>query len=373
MISVCVSSINARWDTEILVRSLCLHNEGTNFEVVIGHDDRVDDGSGEAFAGLSREFPNVKVATVTSDDTVRYLERVIRHYETNSLFTPGFRMGLWENFQKYKDLGFFDRKGAMLWLTPGRLYNKAVESAMGDVIVVTAGDFLYLFSLGELEGYVRSRARDGHFYAKPNAVWARASNQDRTWLENHVKTNVSGDSVEIFRDYTRQPHALQDLCIPDFKRRELICLADRQCLPRLSRCAVESIEDGRQHLRAFHGFHVMTRKTFNAVGGFTEEFFGRALAEDKMTSLGGRYSSDICMPPQFSVAWCGQYEIEQTRGQGYARDWQVQLAKIDPYFGKHPLPGMDLPVYMHDGILTNSQMSELAAVTFNKFAPPVRF
>ena len=373
MISVCLSSINARWDTEILVRSLCLHNEGTDFEVVIGHDNRVEDGSGEAFAKLSREFPNVKVVTVTPDDTVRYLENVINYYETNSIFTAEIRNGLRNNFQKYRDRGFFNGKGPVLWLTPGRLYNKAVGAARGDVIIVTAGDFLYLFPLAELESYVRSNIHDGHFYAKPNAVWARASNQDRTWLENHLRSNTSGDSVELFRDYTRQPHLLSDLYIPDFKRKELICFTDHQCLPRLSRNAIESIEDGKQHLRAFHGFHVMTRKTFDAVGGFTEEFYGRALAEDKMTRLGGKYSSNLYMPPQFSVAWCGQYEIDPTRGPGYASDWQVQLAKIDPYFGKHPLPGMDNPIYLHDGLLNNSQMSELSSITFSQLAPPERF
>jgi hypothetical protein len=358
----------------MLVRSLCLHNTGFDFEIVISHDDRAEDGSREAFRRLSEEFSNVVVVESTNDDAIHYIENVLDHYDRRSIFTDEIRAGLRSNFQKYKSGELFPRNGSILWLTPGRLYNKAVEASKGDIIVVTAGDFMYMMPLRELEGYVaRSQSRDGHYYGKPNAVWAKVSNQELSWLSNHVREHTGGDSVELFRDYTRIPHRLEDLYVADLARGELISFVEQDSLSRLRKHALEMISGGRQHIRAFHGFHVMTRKTYDVIGGFTEEFYGRALAEDKMSMLGSKISGNVYMPPDFSVAWCGQYEIVPTMGQGYKPGWELEVSKIDPFWGKHPIPGRDSPTYLHNGILDESGMIKVVTANFDQWSPPLRF
>jgi hypothetical protein len=40
-------------------------------------------------------------------------------------------------------------------MSSGLLYNLAVEASSGDTLIITPGDFLYLFSLKELEEYVK--------------------------------------------------------------------------------------------------------------------------------------------------------------------------------------------------------------------------
>jgi hypothetical protein len=313
------------------------------------------------------------VVESTNDDAIRYIGNVLDHYDRRSIFTDEIRAGLRSNFQKYKSGELFPDNGSILWMTPGRLYNKAVEASRGDVIVVTAGDFLYMMSLRELEDYVRSQLRDGHYYGKPNAIWAKVSNQELSWLSNHVREHAGGDSMELFRDYTRIPHRLGDLYVADLIRGELIGFVEQDSLSRLRRHALEMIASGRQHIRAFHGFHVMTRKTYDAIGGFTEEFYGRALAEDKMSTLGSRVSGNACMPPEFSVAWCGQYEIEPTMGQGYKPGWELEISKIDPFWGKHPAPGRYNPMYLHAGIVDDSRMIEVVTTSFDKRSQPLRF
>jgi hypothetical protein len=165
MISVCCCSTNAKRDTEIFIKALYAHNPDYNFEVIVAHDDRVNDGSGELFKKLQNQYSTLKIVTHTKKQTIEYMETALNYYARKSLFNPDIRKGMRANLAKYKAGEFLNPAGQILWQSSGILYNKAVKEASGDIIIVTPGDFIYLFSLAELEDYVKKQSRGGLFYA----------------------------------------------------------------------------------------------------------------------------------------------------------------------------------------------------------------
>lgn len=381
MISVCVCCTNSRPDIEMFVRALQKHNEGYDFEVVITHDNRVEDGTTETLIQLQTEFDNIKVVTHTNDHTIDYLSRLINHYEKNELFHPQIRIGMKENLELYKKGKLFNPESIFLWLSSGILYNKAVAASEGNIIVVTPGDFFYMFSLQELEVYINANHNRGDFYASPNAIWARLTNQDCFWLQQHVSEVHKGigfregfrwDSIELFRDYLRASSNLGYYYIPDFKRNLLMGLMDESCMSNLREYCIDAMhEPGVQSMPGFHGFHAMTRQTYDHIGGFTEEWYGRAFADDKMTTLGNTQHGPRSLPSQFSVAWCGQHEVLPGLGQGYEPGWQDRVTNL-PWARRHPVPPFGQPKYLHDGYIDASRMAQMVNTAFNRAGRPVR-
>lgn len=382
MISICCCAINSKWDVDIFVRSV--HRMAGNFEdfeIVLTHDDRVDDGSPEHFAELQEEFPRLKIVHHTQEQTVHYLRACIHHYRKRKAFRPQFLDALEENVDLFEQDKLFDPRRSFLWLSSGILYNKAVGASSGDNIIVTPGDFVYLFSVETLNTYMNRNKKNGHFYAKPNAVWARVTNLPEEWLRQHVddvhqgrivKEGYRWDSNELFRDYCRQPMKLEDMWIPDFRNNVLINLdqVDKGALRRY--CNESMKHGGLQKIPGFHGFHAMTRQTFNEIGGFTEEWYGRAFPDDKMTFNGARFEPGHALPDEFCVAWCGQAEVLPYHGPGYKKDWKEKIEFDDPWFHWHPVPGIARPTYLHKGIMENSHIAALVPQTFDRNAPPIR-
>lgn len=381
MISVCCCAINAKWDVELFVEALNAHNDPSTFEICLCHDDRVQDGSREHFEQLQKRHPNLKIIRNTHEDTVDYLRKVMDHYDSKGIFKAQLRADLRANVEKFARKELFDHKRSFLWLTSGLLYNKAVSISSGDTLVITPADFLYLFRLADLEAFVKVNSRAGHFYAKPNAVWARLNNQDPEWLKNHVDEIHRGigfregyrwDSTQLFRDYLRYPPKLSDFSVPDFRHNIIMNLANLNW-GEVYRFNKEAFRDaGVQCIPGFHGYHCMSRKTFDAIGGFTEEWPSRAFPDDKMTFLGRRFPPGHALPHEFSVAWCGQAELCAYLGPGYSENWREKLKEVDPLHEQHPIPSADGPTYLHQGLLSNSQMMEAMNASFNRNAPPVR-
>jgi hypothetical protein len=388
MISICCCAINAKYDVEAFVGLLHIQNPDVDFEVCLTHDDRVDDGSKEYFELLQKKYSKLRITRSTYQDHVEYLERLFEYYERNNIFSPGLRSDLYKNVCRVRDrnLPGLHRRG-FVWLTSGVLYNKAVSMSRGDTLVITPADFVYLFGLGRLERHVEQNKRDGCFYGKPNAVFARVTNQDHPWLRQHVQNVHDGighregyrwDSTSLFRDFLKCPPRLDELYVPDFRNNCLIRLADPASLDLLKRFSEESIRlGGVQCLPGFHGFHVMTRRAYDLIGGFTEEYFGRAFADDKMSVCGRKFLPGGALPEEFSVAWCGQYEVLPHHAQGYADGWRERLSQVDPFYGKHPIPAMvsgsDPGVfYLEDGIMPSGKFNQTCGAAFNRDLPPIR-
>jgi arginyl-tRNA synthetase len=92
----------------MFIRALLKHNQGVEFEIVLAHDDRVEDGSAEHYKNLEIEIPNLKVVTRTFKDTTDYLDRLMVHYDTKNIFEEEFRNGLKENVEKFKNGTLYD-------------------------------------------------------------------------------------------------------------------------------------------------------------------------------------------------------------------------------------------------------------------------
>ena len=346
-VSVCCCSINSKWDAEIFIRALHRHNPDFDFEVVLTHDNRVDDGSAEHFTNLQKEFPNFKVVEHTEQNTIDYFTQAIEHYKKISL-NKELVNTMEDSLDKYKAGELIDKTKFFVWQSSGILYNKAVEASTGDVIVVSPADFIYMFSLRDVYQFVRQRGQ--YFYGAPTAIWAKINNQPHSFLVDYVKKMHTGElkhspfqygSPDLFRDYLRCPPKLSDLNLPDFKNNRIVPLDNEFFIQETAPFVQQSLKENKvQHIDYFHGFHVMTRAMFNKIGGFTEEWIHRAFADDKMSFCGERMFGRGRLPPTFSIAWIGQYEVAPTRCGGYIGDnWMDILKEVDPLYNQHPIAG----------------------------------
>jgi len=163
------------------------------------------------------------------------------------------------------------------------------------------------------------------------------------------------------------------LYLPDFRNNLLIDLKGENCHQQMRNYCNQSFQfKDTQRNPHFHGFHCMTRESFNQIGGFTEEFYGRAFADDKMTRLGYNQPGPVGLPHEFSVAWCGGYEI-LNRGPGLPENWKDTWYNKDPWAGQRPTPGDRTSAkYLHDGMFGNGPMAKLVNETFVTMKPPVR-
>ena len=75
-----------------------------------------------------------------------YLESVIHWYGQVGYFDQALIQHLKKNLELYKQGQLIDKTKEFLWMSSGRLYNKAVEMSSGDILVITPSDFLHLFS-----------------------------------------------------------------------------------------------------------------------------------------------------------------------------------------------------------------------------------
>lgn len=387
-LSICTCAINAAHEIDRLVRFLNTHNDPSSFEVSLVLDDRTDDGSPDVVKKLADQYPNFKYVTHTKADTEAYLDACVAHYERNNIFTKSLVDGIKDNIVKFKQGTLFDPTRTFLWISSGVLYNRAVGMSTGDVLYITPVDFLPLFPLNALRKFYAKETpassvlpHPEQIYIKPNAIFARVTNMDPIWLESEVKKihgdpnkarpNYRWDSVEPLIDYFRYPSELGDFNLPDFQNNRLINLTDKQFYVKVKTFCENSMVHGVQVTPNFHGVHIMHRKLFRKIGGFSEEFYGRAFADDKMTHLGMSHGFQICAPAEISFAWLYNGELAPSRGPGYPSGWQEELKKKDKYWGKHPVQPFN-PVYLHEPYANNSTMNLFVNGAMNRHTKPVR-
>lgn len=389
MISVCCCAINSRWDVHSFVECLEYHNKGTDFEIVLTHDCRVEDGSTETFNELIKKYPNFKVVRHTKQDTIDYLSWLMVMYEIRQRFNGDFRNHLLSNLRKYAEGTLANETKEFLWLSSGILYNKAIMASKGDIIVVTPADFLYLFRLKDLENHINQNSVKGLFYGGLRAIWARISNAPIDWIKlkteqgsrrGNTKTGPY-DAPDVFRDFMRYPSMPNDLHLADCRRNEAINLGNSNFIDRMMSYTLECFQNPTDQLTTpnFHGFHAMTRKSYEMLGGFTEEFYGRAYADDKMTRRG-----DLChrpfrikpdLPTWASVAWIGQGEFCPSRLDYAPNITMEDLKRKDPYFDQHPSNMGVKHIQLHQGYVDNAYLNNLSKEHHEKFMhePPTRF
>jgi len=125
--------------------------------------------------------------------------------------------------------------------------------------------------------------------------------------------------------------------------------------------------------RIFHGYHMMSRKFWEDIGGFTEEFYGRAFADDKMGALGEHQNVLHCYrssPPWMTIAWTGDHKVEASYLDDHVPNWKQILLKKDPKAFSHPEGHSHY--HLHRGFPDEKYASKIQEL-FNRTTPPVRF
>lgn len=269
MISICTCGINCAYDLKVFVEFTVLHNSDCEYEICLTWDNRFKDLTGKTVDNLLKRYSNFKVIENTKDQTVTYLEKLLTYYEKNNFFEKDFRDNLSKNLDLYKINKLLDESCQSLWLSSGYLYNKAVSISNGNNLIITPCDYVYLYKLSTVNEYINSHIADGEFYGKPNA------------LVFHL-----GNKVEKGRAY-KDPNfslELKDSFLFDEKTTDKLFLEDTSFFTKVS-SFIERGVSRKEFFYNYHGQHFITKKLFNKIGGFTEEWFGRAWADDKMSAL----------------------------------------------------------------------------------------
>jgi hypothetical protein len=353
MISFCTTAVNSKFEAKTFVETLNQHNQGVNFEICLVHDNRVDDGSAESFKDLQDEFGNLKVIENTWEDTLEWLNRLLDHYESLRIFPDEFRKTLKENLESLRNGTFLDPLNDLFWCSTGPLFNKAASIATGDILIFAPSDFIYSFNMQELEQYVISNRIDGIFYGKMNGLRDPISNEAPKLLNEAVNGPYIPDG-NLTRRYINYPSSLKDIYLLDWNNKDIISLSDPTYPTKMIDICRSVEKDSARYAKMHHGTHVITRKTFEIVGGFTEEFYGRAWAEDKMNSLAMRVFWKDCstLPIQFSFNWVSSSEWTPGLGKEDPEVYPPEfLTNNDPWVFKHPISGRNhfLKKYWHTG------------------------
>jgi hypothetical protein len=333
MISVCCCSINSKFDTKSFIEALAFHNQNLDFEIVLVHDNRVEDGSKEFFAELAKQYKQLRVIEQTKEDVVDWFTQLISWYKRNRIFPKELQEVLVRNLAAYIDGTLLKTNEEILWVPSGRMYNTAIAAARGDILIVSPADYIINFKLRVLEAAVEEYQRDGILYWKPHSYLLSIDNRPLAQIrETGART----------RDYLLQPTFLDSLYIGKHSDNNMFCVGSKTYCEEI-REFTRDPTIGR--LRFTHGLHVMTRKAYDEIGGFTEDFYGRAWSDDKMSQMGWK----VCPWGQASQpSWLSYIVTQNSVLYGIPLD--EELDKVDPWHRLHPLsPYRQKLVYLSQG------------------------
>jgi hypothetical protein len=363
MISICTTTINSKYETEIFIKALYAHNPDCDFEVCLVCDNRVNDNALKYLKKLQKEYKTLKIISSTKEDSIDYLSELINYYTVKNIFPQQFIQHLRNNLGKYKEGKFCIEDRNFLWLSTGWLFNRAARQASGDILIFTPADFVYLFKLSDAERKIKNNSKNGIAYMKPNG-WKRIISNSPPNVINEFMKEVKFRSLDynqafnyskILRNCCYWPGSLEKTSIVDHLNEKIIWLNDKKFFTKISNCLYK---DPRL-VRCHHGSHFITRKAFNLIGGFTEEFYGRAFAEDKMTKMG----TSLCgskgltreLPPEFS--FCFSHSSTRIR---------KDLLYLDFNFMKE-IPGIEKRLPIHNKRLIANNIFPLRKNTVKIF------
>lgn len=386
MISICTTSINGKNEMRTFVEALVQHNPDVEFEICATLDNRVNDGSPEVFAALARKHPQFRYVEVTEDDVLHYLSRLVKWYATNGIFPQPFREHLLDRFHEFDAHGLPSSNEDYLWLALGFFYNQAIDMARGDILVVIPSDYIWTASLRMLESYVINYRQDGIFYGKLDGLRCPVSNEPKAVLEHAVNHMALPHPDGICRQYLRCPSALEDHYLVDFWNKKVTSLAEPNYRDVFIDLCRQLQSDGTWYNKMHHGTHVMTRKMMDVIGGFTEEFYGRAWPDDKMNAHAMRLFWKDCssLPLEFAFHWISKVRWGAgLSGTDPEKISQHEILSRDKYAFSHPIQGRTYAQrFLHDGFSdteytrnVNGQLDKEFAVgpLRGREAPIIRF
>ncbi len=358
------------------------HNNPSEFEVCYTWDSRVEDGSREVIEDLKAKYSNFKVVEFNRQDSIDYYSACVEYYKRRNLFPSDFRASLENTLEVYKN-GTFPSSSSFMWVSLGPLYNKAIGISSGDILVVAPVDMVHLFSVSDVIHYGRANTdKQGLLYKKPNAIWARITNVPLENIQSKVELvqkqqigSYRWDHPNLFLSLFHTPCELKDIYLPNFAGNRITSLADPNIYSEMTAYCQDIINlrpTETQWLQTFHGFHIMSRKFYNKIGGFTEEYYYRALPDDKMTYHGRAYNSPET-PAHISTGWTGHFAYEPERLE-YPADHAQQYQTKESHSNIHMSRSSGFKGFsLHSAGYTDSYVhGTLLPQTFSITKPPVR-
>lgn len=370
MISIVTSVFNAKLDFEQFVRQLHATSQAGSFEVLVLHDDRVEDGSTAALAALSVEFPAVKVAkTQTKATALTRIRSTLASWEGK--MDARILSAMVKEADEYEQ-SKWDATQVYLWLSPLPLLNEVVEGASGDLVLIAPCDRLAGFRMEDLETWAAPKVVGGKFYtrlpllplsvsngeaAKVSERWAKLTKvpgvrQVPPGVEGmltgvrdarQLRPSTGRGGVRAFsgfpsvtalgiRRYDLFSKALADYRAVDPRSGAHVLLSDPDWVIKV-RAIAESAETSRTSpiSMAHHGLHLFTPGTWTAGGGYPTDLLGRTVADDVLCKR---------LQSQFKEQAPAQFSFVEPRRHGIPRDpaLRQRCLEVDSDALKHPIP-----------------------------------
>lgn len=291
MISICTTSIGSSLEVKLVLDYLRQRNEPGTYEYCLVHDDRYDHGDDHIYlTRLQDSYPELKLGRRGILEASFWVMQLIEFYEKNSWFTKEHRDLLKKNLFEDAAGRFLDRDKEFMWLSYGALLNMAKEMATGEVLLFCPHDHLMPFRLKWAEDFVKMQSKMSRFYYKPDAILVNVTGTDSLEIGTHIS-----------------------------------------------------------QIEYHHGIHLMTKGSFEAIGGFSEEFYWRSSGDDAMSIRGQK-------EPSYDGRLPGLYVFQ-------------------------PYPDIDIlgkkrkkPRYLHDGITDQGTViKELGSRIHSDIGAPVKF
>lgn len=287
MISIVTSIYNAKLDFLQFLRQVQATNDFDDFEFIIVHDDRVDDGSRNLLEQLSKDYSNIKiVAHVTKEET---LARIYSIYESRKdKLIPEIINRSFYYIKKYEE-NEIDSSKTEFWISPVHFLDAAANQATGDFILITPCDRLIGFSLKELETWAKPLVKDGHFYTRlpllhlnvTNIPYEEARELDIKYdaVSNIIRSH-SHYTFLLTRKYPLFSENLDKYWVKYPLGDGFSSLGASNLFSEIKRTANhEKVDRLVPLVHKHHGLHFMTKKTWEASGGYALDFLSKTIDE----------------------------------------------------------------------------------------------
>lgn len=329
-VSVIIPCYNSKFDLDQFVRFMEHWNDPQTFEIIVAHDDRVNDGSAAFIAALENEFPNVKHVSRTKAQTVTWAENIVTaRANPNSTFDATILAEMSTNLARYEQGIYVDETSVNVRFSNAPLLNAAAAQAQGDILFFAprssyskrgSVSALPAFLLTDLVEFVNAnKTQDGYLYTQLGGPLAQITNQGFRAVKNAILNTWytvdpwSGDpdavrvpppkirAVQIARKKWMRSHPLiypsitqqYDLWRNSLSHYYLInpwtggmTALDATEYMRVAQTVCTDAKDKKTlpFERTILECHVMTRATWNTTGGFYEGAVERFVADRKMAA-----------------------------------------------------------------------------------------
>lgn len=350
MLTIVTALHNDWFDFDQMVRHLHEHNNAADFEICVFHDDREQDGSADRLTVLKSEFSNIKSVSHDKTVTIAWVRSILSTRE--GTWDADVLTELNNNLDKYEAGTLLDSTKELLVLDETARYQAAVDLATVDTpLLFLPQGCLLGCSVSDLEQYVTDNLQQGgHFYSRLNEVYMQATNLGldsitkaqkeleglgTTYLSSHAGL-LDDEDYELRRDYCHWTTDLSKYFLVDPEGRSPVAFNDTDFLSKVGTICNEIVTSGKLPFEwASNKNHLMSRATYNTLGGFYQSVYEVSGSDWKMEEDARPYFVQE-LPAQFVLINMSPHKVYDLSIEDAIK---VSLA-IDPSAYSHPLPGV---------------------------------